>query len=521
MNKCHSVLNLISSCTGKSLIIGLLAACLPSLHAQTSPPSLSSFEFNARAGLFHTFSIPDRQGHSRDARTRTEYTAVGLPDGLEILNTSLRRAIHGWVQAEPGTYEVELKAVNAAGEDTATGIVHVLPGIAPEFQHDHFEYTFPVGTDLTYYVNTSAIVGTKNYTAPLAIVEVEGELPPGLVAVDGTLDGPEIARIIGVAEKEGRYEFLVRVWNSFGYDESTWGLTVVELQLPEFYESSVSHFSTAGNPVVIEIPVKNPQNVRPGSSFTVDSDAPRNSIRPRYDIAEGKFIIDINESAGPKGDFVFKWIYDEDTYSEIEVSWEVVDETIPELSQPSWFFSSQVGQPVDSVAMIPLSTEDDIEFPEITVSTEDELPPGVEIAGVQSKYLMFSGNPEESGSWTTTVTIDYGYDTIDAVVHWRVGDPATRFSLIFGDRVFPAGLDTYYSDWFGFVYAGNYPWAYHYEFGWIYMLEDTLEDDAIWFYNEGAEGRGWMFGGRDLEGFFFFQNIEGEWAWEWLNSGVI
>lgn len=147
------------------------------------------------------------------------------------------------------------------------------------------------------------------------------------------------------------------------------------------------------------------------------------------------------------------------------------------------------------------------------------LPAGLTLDG-HDYALFIEGNVVERGHYEIEIIAinDFGRSTaqIDLYVGVSSNSP---------DSVFVEGYTRFaetfaYSDWLGFVFDANFPWIYNFEQGWLYVWEGTTSQDEVWFYHPGPPAKGWMFSGRNLNGFFYYEVTPGVWTWQWLYTGT-
>lgn len=159
-----------------------------------------------------------------------------------------------------------------------------------------------------------------------------------------------------------------------------------------------------------------------------------------------------------------------------------------------------------------------------------ELPEGMSYSAFSAPNLAkmafsIKGAPTVKGVYPLTLTVrnDYGEDSKDFTIYVGVKAPGeqTIAHIALGPDLNEIVPGLAYSQWFGFVFTANAPWVYNYELGWCYLYEGTTSYDDVWMYNVGNPGLGWMYGGDQYDGFFYFETSPGTWGWQWLYTGAV
>ncbi|WOO41723.1 hypothetical protein [Rubellicoccus peritrichatus] len=154
------------------------------------------------------------------------------------------------------------------------------------------------------------------------------------------------------------------------------------------------------------------------------------------------------------------------------------------------------------------------EFAATSFDYQGELPAGMEIEFNQAGSVLVKGFPYEFGDFPITITVTNEFGELIQPITIRV-TPGNIFNV---DTI-QSGSHLY-SHWLGFFWAGGYPWIYHFELGWMYVWEGSEHQYDIWFYHYGPPSKGWMYSGRDLDGFFYYEVTPGVWSWQWLYTGT-
>jgi hypothetical protein len=149
-------------------------------------------------------------------------TAGSLPPGLTATDDGAGGLAFTGTPTAPGRWDVTVTATNAHGSDSATVSVEVWA--APVFADTLIEHTLREGDPVDF---TAHATGYPAQTVEIA----SGVLPAGLtLSPSGRITG--IPSLGSADAGAGRYDFVLRAWNSEG--EDTVPVTLVVLSRPSF-----------------------------------------------------------------------------------------------------------------------------------------------------------------------------------------------------------------------------------------------------------------------------------------------